>query len=294
MTFLLFAGSLLAQDLEPRAISRMPTGANIVIASYGYSNGSILLDNSLSIKDLNASLNNFAVAYMRSFKLFNRLAKFDAVLPMSHGHFKGLVSEMDSTTNRFGLGDPSLRLAVLLVGTEPLGIKEFANEELKPFKLGVWVRLRMPLGQYDPDKLINLGTNRWAFKFGIGASYTIKRKFIIETHLNTWVFTENKDFYGGNAYKQTLLLAGQLHMTYLINPNIWIAGSIGLSGLGETVMNGESNEDADAELRYGMAMAYRVKKQHTLKLAVTSGLSTRYGADLTTVLIGYQFIWFKK
>jgi len=294
IAFLLFAGPLNAQDLEPRAISRMPIGANIVVASYGYSNGNILLDNSLQIEDLKASLNNFGVAYVRSFKLFNRLAKFDAVLPVSHAHFSGKVSDIDSSTNRFGIGDPSIRISILLAGTKPLGVTDFMNEELKKFKFGIWTRIRAPLGQYDPDKLLNLGTNRWGFKFGMGGSYTVKKKFIIEVHLNSWVFTENPNFFGGNTFKQKPVIASQLHLTYVVNKNWWLAVSLGISGLGETIQNGEAQDDAERESRFGAAVAYRINNHHSLKLAYTNGLFTRYGADLSSILVAYQFIWFKK
>jgi len=90
-----------SQDLEPRLLSRMPTGGNFVIASYSYSTGNILLDNSLPIEDLKASLNNIVLAYARSFKLFNKLAKFDVIVPYSFGSFEGVVSSIDSSTSRY-------------------------------------------------------------------------------------------------------------------------------------------------------------------------------------------------
>ena len=74
---------LQSQDLEPRLLSPAPTGLNIAIASYGYSTGNILLDNSLPIEDLKANLNNMVVAYARSFRIFERLAKFDVIAPYS-------------------------------------------------------------------------------------------------------------------------------------------------------------------------------------------------------------------
>ncbi len=91
-----------SQDLEPRLLSAIPTGGNFAIASYGYSSGNILVDNTLPIEDLDARLNNIVLAYARSFKLFNRLTKFDVIAPYSLGDFEGLVSSIDSTTSRSG------------------------------------------------------------------------------------------------------------------------------------------------------------------------------------------------
>ena len=85
-----------AQDLEPRSLSNIPIKSNFAVASYGYSEGNILLDNTLPIEDLNASLNSIVFAYARSFKLFNKLAKVDVILPYSIGEFSGKVLDVDS------------------------------------------------------------------------------------------------------------------------------------------------------------------------------------------------------
>ena len=283
-----------AQDLEPRSLSAIPTGGNFAIASYGYSSGNILVDNSLPIEDLNASLNNIVFAYARSFKLFNRLAKFDVIAPYSFGSFTGKVSNIDSSTSRSGLADPLVRLSVILIGAKPLSLGEFSKHEYKKFKLGAFFRFRAPIGQYDKTKFINLGANRWAFKFGVGGSYAFWKKLILEGHLNFWVFTENSEFFNGNTIKQKPLLSAQLHATFVFKPGVWMAVSAGRSGLGETIVNGIEKDDLQQNSRFGAAFAYRIKKQHALKVAFTSGVSTRYGANFTTVLLAYQFMWFDK
>lgn len=162
-----------AQDLEPRSLSSIPTGGNFAIASYGYSSGNILVDNSLPVEDLNARLNNFVFAYARSFKLFNKLAKFDVIVPYSFGSFTGVVSQIDSSTSRRGLADPMLRFSMILIGAKPLTPGEFMKQEQKKFKLGASVRLRVPMGQYDNTKFINLGANRLGVRLGLAGSYLI-------------------------------------------------------------------------------------------------------------------------
>ncbi len=283
-----------AQDLEPRFLSAMPISGNFAIASYGYSNGNILLDNSLPVEDLNAKLNNIVLAYARSFRLFGRLAKFDMVIPYSIGSFSGLVSNIDSTAARTGFGDPLLRISMILVGGKAMGVSEFMKHLPKKFKLGVSFRIRPPLGQYDPTKFINLGANRWAFKGVLAASYTIKKKLTFEGHLISWFFTENKEFFNGNSIYQKPLVASQIHISYVFKPGIWLAVSGGTSGLGETVVNGIEQDDLQRNSRYGAAFAYRINKNHALKIAFTSGVSTRYGADFNTILLAYQFMWFDK
>ena len=291
---LLFTNELKSQDLEPRFLSAIPTGGNFAIASYGYSSGNILLDNSLPIEDLNAKLNSAVFGYARSFKLFKQLAKFDIIIPYSFGKFEGLVSQIDSSTSRTGFADPMIRLSIILVGGRAMGLSEFFKSEPKKFKLGLSFRVRAPLGQYNPAKLINLGTNRWAFKTAIAASYTIKKKLTFEGHLISWFFTGNKDFYNGNTISQKPLVAAHIHISYVFKPGIWLAVSAGTSGLGETIVNGVEQNNLQNNSRYGAAFAYRINKNNALKIAFTSGVSTRYGANFTTLLIAYQFMWFDK
>jgi hypothetical protein len=290
--FLVFESK--AQDLEPRFLSAIPTGGNFAIASYGYSSGNILVDNTLPIEDLNAKLNSAVFGYARSFKLFKQLAKFDIIIPYSFGKFEGLVSQIDSSTSRTGFADPMFRLSVILVGGRAMGLNEFFKSEPKKFKLGLSFRVRAPLGQYDHTKFINLGTNRWAFKTAIATSYTIKKRLSFEAHLISWFFTENKTFFNGNTIYQKPLIAAQLHISYVFKPGIWLAVSGGTSGLGETIVNGVEQDDLQRNSRYGAAFAYRINKNHALKIAFTSGISTRYGSDFNTFLLAYQFMWFDK
>jgi outer membrane putative beta-barrel porin/alpha-amylase len=283
-----------AQDLEPRLLSAIPTGGNFLVASYSHSSGNILIDNTLPIEDLNANLNNLVVAYARSFKLFNRLAKFDAVIPYSFATFSGVVSNIDSTTSRAGFGDPLFRLSVVLIGSKPYSVADYAQHIPRKFNLGVSFRLRPPFGQYMTDKLLNLGANRWAFKTAIAGSYTFNKRFIIEGHLIGWFFTSNNEFFNGNTLSQKPVLAAQVHFSYIFKPGLWAAVSVGRSFLGTTSLNGTERDDEQNNARFGFVFAYRIKKQHALKFAFTSGVSTRYGADFNTLLVAYQFMWFDK
>ncbi len=254
---LLFATTVTAQDLEPRMLSSLPVRGNFAIVSYGYSRGNILVDNSLPIDNLTSSLNNIVVGYARSFRLFGRLAKFDAVIPYSFAHFSGEVAEIDTTTRRNGFGDPLFRISMILVGTKALDVSEYNKVPQKNFNLGIQFRIRPPIGQYYSDKLLNLGANRWAFKLGMAASYTVKKKLIIEGHFTSWLFTANNNYWNGNVIKQKPMISGQLHLSYVFKPGFWLAVSFGAGGLGKTTLNDVPQDDAQQNTRYGVALAYR-------------------------------------
>jgi hypothetical protein len=68
---------------------------------------------------------------------------------------------------------------------------------------------------------------------------------------------------------------------------------MGKSFMGETVLNGVPKDDSRDSWRYGAVFSYSLNRHHALKLAFTSGLSTRYGADFSSVILAYQLLWFK-
>lgn len=282
-----------AQDLEPGFLSEMPIGGNIAIGAFGISRGEILLDNTLPIEDLDANMNVITAGYFRSFKLFNRLTKFDIIVPYAFGDYQGLVEGSQRSASRNGFGDPLLRISMILIGSDPMKPKEFFKREEKKFKMGVSLRVLVPVGQYDSENLINLGTNRWGFKTAIAGSYTIRKKLILETHLTTWFFGRNDNYFGGNQTKQDPLFGLQVHATYLFKPGVWLAGSLGGVRGGTSYVNGEERA-RQKNNRYGIAFAYRLGRKHSLKAAYTNALLTATGADFNTMLLAYQFLWFDR
>ena len=225
--------------------------------------------------------------------MFNRLAKFDVVLPYAFGEFNGKVDDVERTVYKNGLGDPLLRLSMIFVGVDPLKPKDFFKSEQKKFKLGASLRLKVPLGQYDPDKLINLGGNRWALKTALAGSYTIKNKLIFEAHLSARFFGVNDDFFGGNTSEQKPLYGVQLHGIYIFKPGVWAAASIGGVRGGKIEINGVEKE-SQVNNRFGLAFAYRLNNNNSLKVAYTNGVFSASGADINTLLFAYQFLWFDK
>ena len=168
------------------------------------------------------------------------------------------------------------------------------KEKSRNLKLGASFKIKAPLGKYDETKIINLGANRWGFQLKTAASYRIVKKIILELHLDSWLFTENSSFNNGNTLTQKPLFTTQLHMAYLFNPKFWVSGSIGQVAYGETSINGVEQENNQENSRYGFTASYKLNKLGSLKFSLTNGLYTASGANFTTALIGYSFVWFDK
>ena len=52
-------------------------------------------------------------------------------------------------------------------------------------------------GQFFPNRLINVGTNRWGFKPEFAVSHPVGERWLIDAYAGLWLFTSNHSFYPG-------------------------------------------------------------------------------------------------
>lgn len=285
-------GRVLAQELEPRSQAGAPVGVNILIFSYAYSDGNILLDPALPVEGAEAKINSLVMGYATTLNLFGRLAKFDVIVPFSHGTWRGLLDGEPASATRTGFGDPRVRLGINFTGVPALFGRDFIKFQEK-FVAGASLQVRIPLGQYNGEKLVNLGTNRWVFKPNLGAAINLGR-WVIEGAVSAWIFTTNRDFYINNVLTQKPIYTAQMHLAYRFKRGLWAALSLGRSWGGKTAVNDLSRNDNQKNSILGVTLALPLNRGHAVVLAFKSGITTRYGADFKTVALAYQYRWMKK
>lgn len=279
-----------AQDLEPKAYSRAPVGTKFVLVSYGHQSGDVLIDSSLPLRDVNVSLNSIAIGYGQVFALAKRQASLAAVVPYVRGSAKGTLFEEQRTAERSGTADLRARFAINLVGSPALTPREFAKE--KPGTvLGASLTVVVPTGQYDPNRLVNLGSNRWAFKPEIGLAHPVGR-WILEADGGVWLFTENHNFFGAVRRRQKPLLSLQGHVIYNLKPRMWVAFNATYYRGGRTIINDVVNADVQKNSRIGATFSLPLSRHHSLKMAYAKGVTTRVGGNLNTIALAWQYTWF--
>ena len=105
--------------------------------------------------------------FATTFDVLGQSAKFDAIVPYVALSAEGLVFGERRERDVTGLGDPAFRFSMNFVGAPALTAEEFGNYR-QDFILGASLRIGVPLGQYDDDRLVNIGSNRWSLKPEIG------------------------------------------------------------------------------------------------------------------------------
>jgi hypothetical protein len=284
------ASGAAAQELNPRAYAPMPTGANIVMLSYGRSSGGVLFDPSLPVEDVHAVIHASALLYGHSFGLLGRSANAIVALPYAWGSMDGLLSGEYLQITRSGLADLRGQLTVNLIGGPALAPREFATQRPTTI-LGVSVAVAAPTGQYDPAKLVNIGSNRWSFKPEVGFSRT-KGRWYLELYGGAWVFGTNRNYYGGGVREQDPIGTFQAHVSYTFKPRLWLAGDATFYTGGRTTVNGTAKADLQKNSRLGAALALPVGKRSALKVSWATGFTTRIGADFDSFGVAFQTVWF--
>ena len=287
------AGTALAQEMEPRAYSSSPVGTNFLAVAAGRTRGAILFDPTVPITDVQSELNLASIGYARSFGLGGRPALVAIGLPYARGDIEGLVSAVGRRTGRWGLGDMRLKLSVNLWGPGAMTREEFATAPRKTI-MGVSMTVQPPTGQYDETRLINLGTNRWAFKPEVGVSVPAGRWFL-DLYAGVWLFTVNDSFYPGeSARRQDPLWSAQAHASYTFESRAWVAFDATWYGGGESAIDDGPPSSRQNNTRLGGTCSIPVTRSQSIKIAASTGASSRIGSDFDTYLVGWQFAWFDR
>ena len=279
-----------AQDLEPRAYSPAPAGANFFILAYSYQSGEVLFDPSLPFSDVKAYINGVVGGMGHAFGLFGRSASLAVAAPYVFGSVSGNVAEQFTRITRSGLGDPRVRFVVNLLGGPALTPREFLARKPET-TLGFSLVVVVPTGQYSSEKLINIGTNRWAFKPELGLSHPAG-PWTLEAAAGVWLFTDNEHAYPGEVVRsQDPLYSFQAHVGYTFRPGLWVAGDATYYAGGKTYADGVPGDTRQANSRAGVTLSVPLGKGHSLKLAGATGVSARVGSRFDTIGIAYQYLW---
>ena len=284
------AGAARAQQLEPRAYAPSPIGLNVVGLTTIYSSGGVVTDPTLPIDNVHARLWSASPYYGRTIGFLGRMASASLATPYAWAHAEGDVQETARSVDRSGFLDPQIRFGVNLLGCPALSPREFAQR--KPgTTMGASFSVSAPLGQYDPSRLINMGTNRWSYKPELGLARPIGA-CVLELSAGVTFFGDNGEYYGGVVRKQDPLGSYQAHAVYNLSPRSWIAADFTFYSGGATTTGNQAKSDRQNNTRGGLTLSVPCGNTQSLRLAWANGVSTRIGSKFQTVSLGWQYRWF--
>ena len=164
--------------------------------------------------------------------------------------------------------------------------------------VGASLKVVAPTGQYDPTKLINLGSNRWSFKPELGVSRRWGH-FVLDAYAGAWLFTKNPEFFSRNAFvpgvqsqTQEPILAVETHLSYDFRPRLWISVDGNFWRGGRTSLNGVENPATLQEnSRIGLTASFPITRRQAVKVGYAQGAYIRFGGDYRIVSAAWQYSW---
>jgi len=290
MVALLFvAAQAHAGEIEPRAYVNTPVGINFLLAGYAYTDGGLSTAGSSPIKDAQLKMNTGALAYARTLDVWGNSGKFDVILPYSQLSGNAMVDGQPRERDVSGFHDPLFRFSVNFYGAPALSLQEFADYR-QDVIIGASVQVSAPLGQYDKDRLVNLGNNRWFVRPDIGISKAWGA-FTVELSTGVFFFSNNDDYFGGNTLEQDPVSSTQVHATYNFGSGVWAAVSGTYDYGGRTTIDGVRSDVSMDNSRVGATLALPVNRNNSIKLYASGGVHTSSGTDYNLLGIVWQHRW---
>jgi len=278
-----------AQSLEPRAFANTPVGMNFFLAGYAYSQGAIAVDPSIDIEDANITTNTGLVSYVRSLGVLGNSAKFAVLVPYVFLEGSGRVEGELRERKVDGLADPLIRLSYNFIGAPALTLEEYGSYRQDTI-VGANLFVTLPVGQYDPDRLVNIGSNRWSFRPQVGVSKALG-PWTLEGSLEATFYTDNTNFFSGNTRTQDPVYGGQAHVIRQFKRGFWGSVDAAYYTGGRSSLNGVENDDFQENWRFGATLALPVSLRNSIKLFGSTGLFARTGTDFDTVGVVWQHRW---
>jgi len=309
----LICGRTIAQDDGARAYWKARAGTNVV--SFQYLN--MHLDASDAVQfdpshfiypSADADAEIFIASWARHLTLFNRPSSlsvnlvggsvdvaFDTNLSPPEFLPPGFSLGTSFRQSASGYADPSVQLDVNLLGTPPLKAGfDLLNYE-PTWTLDAAVMLGVPLGEYDDNKVVNLGLNRFygriafPFKYHFGV-FTPGYMSSLEVIASVWLFAENDDFVG-QKLKNDPLWQLEAHWTHDFTRHFF--GSIDLlyrNGF-QSEINGV-DVGSDVEIGdVGITLNFQVTDNLTVRTSLSSNVFGDKDIDNSLVRLQFVYMW---
>jgi hypothetical protein len=278
-----------AVDIEPRSFVNTPVGINFLVTAYAYSEGGLATEGSSPLQNAQLRMHTGVLGYARTLDIFGKNGLFDVVLPYSNLSGSALFFGQPRERDVSGFHDPLFRFTVNFYGAPALTMPEFADYRQNVI-IGARVQVSAPLGQYDRDRLVNLGNNRWFVRPGVGLSKAWG-PLTLELSGGATFFSVNDDYLGGHKLEQDPLGYGRVHVSYSLGHGFWVAWTGTYDFGGRTTVDGVPQNNVVNNWETGLTLAIPLDRNNSIKLYGSKGLYTQSGTNVNLIGIIWQYRW---
>tara|TARA_B100000927_G_scaffold273472_1_gene251927 strand:+ start:161 stop:1033 length:873 start_codon:yes stop_codon:yes gene_type:complete len=236
-----------AIDIPPgQAIAPPPGKSAIRFEMNSVNFGEKYSDGDALNTDSELTLNSLGVQYSRSLMIKNRLAGFYLNSAVGRARPGGAIAGQGIVT---GATDSAAALVTWL----------YADKEKGRYAvLGTFVIA--PTGDYDSNRAVNLGQNRFAGGFQLGYHTRLARDWDVMTTANVMFSGKNEDYrLTHQTYEQDPLYSMQFTTMHHIDPSLTLSGTYYIYHGGAGHLDGVAMDDDISRNRYEVVVSKRVR-----------------------------------
>ncbi|WP_449433153.1 transporter [Pseudomonas putida] len=268
-----------------------PIDLNMVFGYYNRVDTNTPIDTSLPIDGLSLNADLYILRYARSFGLDGRNSAIQILQP-----YADVEASFDDarfftgTKHNGGMGDTQIVFAHNFFGGPALTAAEFATWKPETFLSGaLW--LTTPTGDYDKNRVINIGANRWVVKPEIAFGTPFGPTWL-EVNGYVSLFGDNDQYQGESKLEQKPLYAIEAHYSYTVNRALWVSLDSTYSTGGETRIEGVWQDNKQENALVGASLGFMLTPQFGGLVAYTDTVSERTGSpDVNTWTLRLQYVW---
>jgi hypothetical protein len=263
-----------AQGEGPRVYTLSPVEINAVSLTWMDLSSNFNFSQTILVEDADLASDIWALNYNRFFSVGGRFAELwvtgiwgsiegdivvgddpPALIPFPPGTTVNVPKES-------GFADPYVAMRVGLIGAPALEMQEFMQHR-PGFQLYALAGATVPVGDYDSDRPVNLGTNRWSFRLGLPMVVPLgspASRTSLEIHPNVYLYTDNDDPFGADRREQDPLFVLETHLTRNFTPRLWAGLDLRYRTGGETTTDGVPDDNRIGQLGGGMSLGYQLTR----------------------------------
>ena len=265
---LLLPAAAAAQGEGPRAYWKAPANTHAVGTWMMLFNGNASgVNTAVPIEGAAIDTRVYLANYTAFFNLLGRRNQVSATMPF--GSIRGTTTGFNPVNLDVaakGAADPTVFWALNLIGAPAQTLVEYSQWEQRTI-LDAQIYMTAPLGSYDDERLLNLGTNRWTVRLGLPFVQSIGdfkpgRRTTLELTPSMTFFTDNDSaFRGTSVLEQDPLYKLEGHVTRDITDKLWVSADALWQAGGETTVDGEKQDNSQSSLGLGFTVGFGITEE---------------------------------
>ena len=215
--------------------------------------------------------------YAHTFSLFDRAAVATVLFTMGRLSSDVTVGLNTTRESASGFGDPMLELNVNIIGPPAQKTIPDMIRYAPGFSVDLLFDLALPIGEYDSNKALNIGQNRWYGRVGAPIVWQLGpwvpgRRTTLEFVPATWLFGTNNDYNGGNTLTTDPIYQLDSHLTRDLYERAWVSLDATTMTGGASSINGVKTPKPDTQM-LGLTLGYQLNDNMSVSFAYKSTIN---------------------